>query len=117
MAEEVSYVIKKNAGSILNPWLMRVISNGQLAYGALHYLLHHSASLETFLSAESARRFITEHPNICDERNLVFRMVIASDNHSITFEPLEESVATPPPKASTAHVTGPVWDEDDNIPF
>lgn len=96
--EEVSYVIKKNSGSVLNPWLMRLNTNGQLAYGALSYTLYRRANLETFVTAEAAQRFIMDHPDICDERTLVFRMVIAYNNHSITFEPLKEPVVTPPPQ-------------------
>ena len=76
------YIIKKNKGSVLNPYLMTFMD--ELVFGALwQAILWGDAPLKIFTSVDQARKFIND-ADICSQENVICEMTITMDSINIT---------------------------------
>lgn len=85
------YVLKKNAGSISNPWLIDFPRFGGFMFGKLSHICTHNAEgvrLKVFMSIGEARHFISEHYNVCSSENIVCEVKFLENG--MVFEPIQE---------------------------
>jgi hypothetical protein len=76
------FCIKKNPTSFMNPWLCRMAPGnhmpGTLVYSHMDHMTAGVTTLEVFPSIESAKTFISENPEMCDEQNVICEVKMES---------------------------------------
>ncbi len=83
------YAIMKNIGSFSNPLLVNWLGRGGLMYSRLEYTYQYpEMKLMTFGSIPEAKTFISDHPEVCDERCVICEAKFGPENRSVIFEPI-----------------------------
>ncbi len=84
------FAIMKNAGSYSNPLLVNWLGQGGLTYAKLEDVFQYpNMKLMTFHSESEVKKFIDDHPEICDEQRVICEAKFGPENRSVIFVPIK----------------------------